>query len=69
MKTGFFEEAPGVKSAIRLQMFMTMIFTFFVIGYQVYTKEVDYLLCLTLLVASFVPKLLQKFAEAKTATP
>jgi len=63
MKVGFFEEGEGVKSSIRLQMFMTTLFTFVVIGYQVYHNNVDYLLALTLLTASFAPKVLQKFAE------
>ena len=68
MKTGFFEEKEGVRSAIRLQMFMTMLFSFVIIAYQVYVQQVDYLLCLTLLCAAFAPKLLQKFAETKTNT-
>lgn len=65
MKIGFFEEAEGVKSSVRLQMFLTTLFTFLVIGYQVYMNTVDYLLCLTLLGASFTPKVISKFAEMK----
>ena len=67
-KTGFFEEEPGVKSSIRLQMFCTMIFAFIVIGYQTYVNEnhtPDFLTMLTLLIAAFAPKLLQKMAEYK----
>ena len=66
MKTGFLEEKEGVKSSMRLFSLLTLIFTFAVIGWQVYAQQVDYLLCLTLLCAAFAPKLLQKFAEAKT---
>jgi len=66
MKTGFFEEAPGVKSSIRLQMFLTLIFAFLIIGYQVYKKDgADFELALLLLSAAFVPKVISKFAEIK----
>jgi hypothetical membrane protein len=64
-KIGFFDEDEGVRSSIRLQMFLTLIFAFIVIGYQVYKNQVDYLLALTLLVGAFAPKVLQKFAEIK----
>jgi len=62
-KTGFFETAPGNKSSIRLQMFISMWFAFLVIGYQVYRGEVDIVLSILLLSAAFAPKLIQKFAE------
>ena len=66
MKIGFFEEKSNgdiAKSSIRLQMFLSMIFSFIVIGYQVYTGQVDLLLAITLLTASFTPKVVSKFAE------
>jgi len=66
MKTGYFEELKdGVitKSSIRLQMFITMFFAFFVIGYQVYEKTTDIVLSTLLLSAAFVPKVVSKFAE------
>jgi len=62
MKTGFFESGPGRKSSIRLQMLMTLVFSFLVIGYQVVVNEnhvPDFLTMITLLTASFTPKLIQ----------
>ena len=66
MKTGYFEELKdGVitKSSIRLQMFITMFFSFFVIGYQVYDHSTDIVLATLLLSSAFVPKVVSKFAE------
>ncbi len=68
-KVGIFESKPGRKSSIRLQMFMTMIFTFIVVGYQVVVNEnhvPDFLTMITLLTASFTPKLIQNVNELKT---
>lgn len=65
MKVGFFEEAEGVKSSIRLQMFLTMFFSFFVIGYQVVNQQVDLVLTIMLLSAAFAPKVISKIAEMK----
>ncbi len=65
-KVGFFEEKEGVKSSIRLQMFITMFYSFLVIGYQTVVNEnhtPDLLTMITLLVASFAPKLLQNISE------
>ena len=67
-KIGFFEVKPGNKSSIRLQMFLTLIFSFFVIGYQVVMTEnhtPDLLTMITLLTASFTPKLIQNVKEIK----
>ena len=64
-KIGFLDEAEGQRSSIRLQMLLTLIFAFVVIGYQVYADKSDYLLQLTLLCAAFTPKVLQKFTEVK----
>jgi hypothetical protein len=65
MKTGFFESSPGTKSSIRLQMLLTLLFSFFVIGWQVIHSEVDIVLTVTLLTASFTPKLIQNDSENK----
>ena len=62
-KTGFLEEAPGVRSSTRLQMFLTMWFTFFAVGWQVYQNEVDIVLTLLLFTAAFAPKQIQNFSE------
>lgn len=65
-KTRFFEEKPGHKSSIRLQMFLTLIFAFLVIGYQTYnTGNPDFVTMLTLLTAAFTPKVISKYAELK----
>lgn len=67
-KVGFFESNPGRKSSIRLQMFLTTIFTFLVIGYQVVYNDnhtPDFLTMITLLTASFTPKLIQNVNEIK----
>jgi hypothetical protein len=67
-KVKFWEEKPGHQSSIRLQMFLTLIFAFCVIGYQTIVNEnhvPDFLTMLVLLTAAFAPKLLQKFAELK----
>jgi len=66
MKLGYFEERVGEdirKSSTRLQMFISMFFAFFVIGYQVVTKDIDNVLIIILLTASFAPKTISKFAE------
>ena len=66
MKTGYFEELKDgniAKSSIRLQMFITMFFSFFVIGYQVYDHSTDIVLATLLLSSAFVPKVVSKFAE------
>jgi len=66
-KSGFFEEEEGVKSSIRLQMFITMFYSFMVIGYMTVVNEnhtPDFLTTITLLIASFAPKLLQNISES-----
>ena len=68
MGTGFFESKPGVKSSVRLQMFLTMLFTFVVLGYQIVVNEnhaPDFMTMITLLTASFTPKLIQNVSEIK----
>ena len=74
--TGFFEEKPGVKSMMRLLSYQ--LFWFFVLfnflfiyldtstaGFHI-TKEFI-ILDFIFLIAIFVPKYLQKFAESKFA--
>lgn len=60
---GFFESKEGVKSSTRLQMFLTMLFTFFVVGFQVYNNQVNIVLTLLLFTAAFAPKQIQNFSE------
>jgi len=66
MKTKFLEEAPGVKSYVRLQSLLFLAFFFVITAYQVYQKTVDFELVLLLMVGAISPKLIQKFAEEKT---
>ena len=65
---GFFDEGYKKRSSIRLQMFMTLLFAFIIIGYQTYVSEKhvpDFLTMLVLLAAAFTPKVISKFAEIK----
>ena len=62
-KHKFFEDKDGNKSSTRLQMFLTMLFSFLVIGLQVYTQQVDIVLTIILFTAAFAPKQVQNFAE------
>jgi len=68
MKTGFFEEAPGVRSHMRLQSFMALLAGIGIAGFAVGTKQVDaniIALVTMFVVAAFAPKAVQKFAENK----
>lgn len=62
-KVGFFEEKPGVLSMTRLQMFLTLIFSFALTAYQAYTQTIDIVLITMFLGAAITPKIVQKFAE------
>lgn len=62
-KNKFFEDENGNKSSIRLQMFITMFFSFLIIGYQVFYNQVDIVLTTILLTATFAPKQIQNFSE------
>lgn len=62
-KTGFFESSPGKKSSTRLQMFLSMLFAFWAVGYQVIHSEVDIVLTLLLFTAAFAPKQIQNLSE------
>jgi len=58
-----FTESNGKPSLIRVQSFLTLLFAFGVIIYQVIFEKVYLQLDLLLIIAAFVPKSLQKFAE------
>lgn len=65
----FFKESDGKDSLIRLQSFLTLLFAFAVIIYQLITQNVFIKLDFLLILAAFVPKSLQKFAEIKIRLP
>jgi hypothetical protein len=68
MKTGYFEEAPGVKSNMRLQSFIALWIGAIIAVFAIATKQLDVnvIAIVTLfIVAAFVPKAVQKFAEIK----
>ncbi len=58
-----FSESNGKTSLMRVQSFLTLLFAFAVIVYQISLDKVYFNLDLILIVAAFVPKSLQKFAE------
>ena len=68
--TGFFEEAPGVKSSTRLFSFLVMLFLF---AFNILLSisegfSIDYnfiLFNFIILIAIFTPKYLHKLAERK----
>ena len=67
-KTGFFEESPGNKSAIRLQSFIALWIGAGISIFAIGTKQLDVnvIAIVTLfIVAAFVPKAVQKYAEFK----
>lgn len=69
-KVGFFEEAPGHRSSMRLFSFVVLV-VFVVINFLhfAYNKDIDYNFItydMMLLVGIFTPKYLQKFAENKS---
>jgi hypothetical protein len=75
IKTGFFEEAPGVKSSTRLNSFILL---FFLMGFDIALALttgfiIDYnfiLFNIVMLTGAFTPKYLSKIAELKfSATP
>jgi len=59
----FLKESNGKGSLIRLQSFLTLLFAFAIIVYQLVIQRVFIELDILLIVAAFVPKSLQKFAE------
>ena len=56
-------ESNGKPSLIRVQSFLTLLFAFGIIVYQIVIKRVFIDLDILLITAAFVPKSLQKFAE------
>ena len=66
MKTGFFEEAPGVKSSMRLNSHLALWLSFLMAGFAIWTKQLDantIALITIFVVGAFAPKAVQKFAE------
>ena len=61
--TKLFTESNGKPSLMRVQSFLTLLFAFVVIIYQIKLDKVYFNLDFLLIVAAFVPKSLQKFAE------
>ena len=59
----FLKESNGKGSLIRLQSFLTLLFAFVIIIYKLVIQRVFIELDILLIVAAFVPKSLQKFAE------
>ena len=59
----FLKESNGKGSLIRLQSFLTLLFSFAIIVYQLVIKSVFIELDILLIVAAFVPKSLQKIVE------
>ena len=64
-----FAESNGKPSLIRVQSFLTLLFAFGVIIYQVIIERVYLQLDVLLITAAFVPKSLQKFAELRIRLP
>jgi len=67
--TKLFAESNGKPSLMRVQSFLTLLFAFAVIIYQINLDKVYFNLDLLLIVAAFVPKSLQKFAEIRIRLP
>ena len=66
LTTYFWEEKPGVQSSIRLQMFLTLLFAFYVTIMDGFGKmEVSDGIQIMLYIAAFTPKVLSKFGELK----
>jgi len=64
-----FAESNGKPSLMRVQSFLTLLFAFAVIIYQIKLDKVYFNLDLLLIIAAFVPKSLQKFAEIRIRLP
>jgi hypothetical protein len=67
-KVGFFYESEGIKSSMRLQSFIALLIAASVSGFAIGTKQLDanVIAIVTLfVVAAFVPKAIQKYAEIK----
>lgn len=67
MKTGFFEEAPGVRSWMRLAGSYLLILAGFIILYDTLKgKDIDFVLITFLIGTAFTGKFAQKIVEAKS---
>ena len=66
MKIGYFEEAEGVKSSMRLMCFIALITGILLSFFIIWQKQLD-VNSITLItiwvVAAFAPKAVQKYAE------
>jgi len=58
-----FKESNGKPSLMRVQSFLTLLFAFGIIIYQVIIEKIYLQLDILLIIVAFVPKSLQKFAE------
>jgi len=68
MKIGFFEEAEGVKSSMRMNCHISLWAGIAIALFSVATNQVDantIALSTLFIVAAFAPKAIQKFAEVK----
>lgn len=65
MKTGFLEEAPCVKSFVRLQSLLLTVLFMVVAGWEAYKGEVNVELLIILGSLAVIPKVFQKFVESK----
>lgn len=67
-KVGFFEETAGSQSMMRLLSFLSFFVAVFISIYSIMTKQVIDMQTMTFfgffMVAAFVPKAVQKFAES-----
>lgn len=66
MKAKLLQDAEGNASSTRLQMILTTVFAFLIIGYQVYTTgtfgSIDAVILLT---AAFAPKSIRDLSDLK----
>lgn len=68
MKTGFFEEAPGIKSWMRLAGSYLLILAGFIILYNILKGEkIDFVLITFLVGTAFTGKVAQKIVESKSS--
>lgn len=66
MKVGFFEEAEGVKSSVRVMSYQSWWASFIFGVLTILTQDLNALyLTVLFILAAFAPKSVQKFAELK----
>jgi len=69
-KVGYFDEAEGVRSSMRLMNFLSLLISGGIACFAIGTKQLDVnvIAIVTLfLVGAFAPKAIQKYAEMKEA--